>query len=162
MCLAHVGHLLSNVGGARLSAWQPDLGLLNAAGQRLTIICRIFSSSLPTLSRHAQAGNVLFEEWQKDIDLSFGLATIVTAIAATLAGAWLVDHLGSSIRTSMLFCGISTLIGFGLLQAAFAIPDTFPVFLGLFALGEVACFAGTAPASETLPHLHWAVAVAGM
>ena len=113
-----------------------------------------------TLSRCAQAGNVLFEEWQKEIDVSFGLATIMTAIVATLAGAWLVDHLGSSIRTSMLFCGISTLLGFGLLQAAFAIPDTFPVFLALFALGEVACFAGTAPASE--PHLPWAAAGAAL
>ena len=99
----------------------------------------------------AQAGNVLFEQYQKEIDISFGLATIITAIIATLAGAWLVDHLGSSIRTSMLFCGISTLVGFGLLEAAFAVPDTFPVFLMLFSLGEVACFAGTAPASKPSP-----------
>ena len=91
---------------------------------------------------------MLFEQYQKEIDISFGLATIITAIIATLAGAWLVDHLGSSIRTSMLFCGISTLVGFGLLEAAFAVPDTFPVFLMLFSLGEVACFAGTAPASK--------------
>ena len=49
-----------------------------------------------------QAGNVLFREREDVIDSAFGLVTILTAVVATLAGAWLVDRLGSSIRASML------------------------------------------------------------
>ena len=41
-------------------------------------------------------------------------------------------------------------VGFAVLEAAFVIPDSFPLFVLLFSLGEVASFAGTAPASTLL------------
>ena len=57
-----------------------------------------------------QAGSALFGTPQQTVDLVFGATTIVTAVIATLVGAWMVDRAGSSIRTSMAFCGWSTLV----------------------------------------------------
>ena len=52
----------------------------------------------------------MFGADEEVIDLVFGGATIVTAVIATLVGAWLVDRAGSSIKASMAFCGWSSVV----------------------------------------------------
>lgn len=98
----------------------------------------------------------MFGSPEATIDLVFGVATIITAVIATLVGGYLVDRAGSSIATCMAFCGCSALAGFVVIEAAFllpgsfGLPNSFALFMSLFAVGELLTFAGTAPASEPL------------
>ena len=58
------------------------------------------------------------------------------------------------------FCAGGALLGWLLLELAFAVHGSFELFLLLFALGELCFFTGTAPSSEPCPlqmkcMLHW-------
>ncbi|KAK9811938.1 hypothetical protein WJX73_001048 [Symbiochloris irregularis] len=107
-----------------------------------------------------KAAAELFGTKEESIDMVFGAVTIVTSVIATLVGSLLVDGAGSSIKTSMAFCGWSSVVGFLVIEAAFnlpghlGIPYSFTAFMALFALGELTIFANTAP---TLTVQVWAV-----
>ena len=95
-----------------------------------------------------QAGFKLFGISEEAADLTFGIVTIATSVVATLLGGLFLDAVGSSVRNAMFFCGWSALIGFLVTEAAFVMSTSFPMFMALFAVGELAIFAGTAPSSE--------------
>ncbi|KAL0043420.1 hypothetical protein WJX79_004259 [Trebouxia sp. C0005] len=69
-----------------------------------------------------QAGHELFGVGRESIDLTFGGVTIVTAVVATLLGGWALDRVGSSIKNAMLLNGISAVVGFVAIVAAFWAP----------------------------------------
>lgn len=58
-----------------------------------------------------QAAAELFGTEEERIDMVFGTVIIVTSVIATLVGSLLVDGAGSSIKTSMAFCGWSSVVG---------------------------------------------------
>ncbi|DBA88375.1 TPA: hypothetical protein ACH3X2_004875 [Trebouxia sp. C0005] len=95
-----------------------------------------------------QAGHELFGVGRESIDLTFGGVTIVTAVVATLLGGWALDRVGSSIKNAMLLNGWGAVIGFFAVIAAFWLPPAnatgFVWFMAVFAVGELAIFAGTA------------------
>ncbi|DBB18663.1 TPA: hypothetical protein ACH3X3_000277 [Trebouxia sp. C0006] len=101
-----------------------------------------------------QAGHELFGVGRESIDLTFGGVTIVTAVVATLLGGWALDRVGSSIKNAMLLNGISAVVGFVAIVAAFWIPPAtttgFVWFIIIFAIGELAIFAGTAPVGAVM------------
>ncbi|CAL8464686.1 g4221 [Coccomyxa elongata] len=93
------------------------------------------------------AGFELFDLPQETIDLTFGVVTIATSIVAVLLGGLFIDMVGSSIRNAMLFCSAGALVGFLVIEAGFVYAQSFPVLIVMFAVGELALFAGQAPAS---------------
>ncbi|EIE19048.1 MFS general substrate transporter [Coccomyxa subellipsoidea C-169] len=94
-----------------------------------------------------KAGYELFDLPQETIDLTFGVVTIATSIVAVLLGGLFIDMVGSSIRNAMIFCSAGALVGLIVIEAGFMFAPSFPVLIGMFALGELALFAGQAPCS---------------
>ncbi|BDA49430.1 probable protein spinster homolog 1 [Coccomyxa sp. Obi] len=94
-----------------------------------------------------KAGFELFDLPQETIDLTFGVVTIATSIVAVLLGGLFIDMVGSSIRNAMLFCSAGALVGFLVIEAGFMFAQSFPLLIAMFAIGELALFAGQAPAS---------------
>ncbi|KAK9904850.1 hypothetical protein WJX75_003822 [Coccomyxa subellipsoidea] len=94
-----------------------------------------------------KAGYELFDLPQETIDLTFGVVTIATSIVAVLLGGLFIDMVGSSIRNAMLFCSAGALVGLLVIEAGFMFAPSFPVLIAMFALGELALFAGQAPCS---------------
>ncbi|KAL3134907.1 hypothetical protein ABBQ32_007873 [Trebouxia sp. C0010 RCD-2024] len=96
-----------------------------------------------------QAAHELFGVGRESIDLTFGGVTIITAVVATLLGGWVLDRVGSSIKNAMLMNGWSAIVGFIAIVVAFWLPPAtstgFVWFMAVFAVGELAIFAGTAP-----------------
>eukprot|EP00891_Asterochloris_glomerata_P005956 jgi/Astpho2/5956/Aster-02438 len=98
-----------------------------------------------------QAARELFNLQGDSVDLTFGVVTILTGIVATIVGGVCLDIVGSSLKNAMLLCAWSTLGSFLMIEAAFFFPSgsasSFPVFMAIFAVGELCSFAGTAPSS---------------
>ncbi|KAK9818740.1 hypothetical protein WJX74_006612 [Apatococcus lobatus] len=89
----------------------------------------------------------LFQMPEQNVDLAFGVVTIGAAAMACLLGALAVDIMGSSVRSAMIFCGVSTLLAFVLVECSFMLISNFALFISIFAVGMILLFASVAPTS---------------
>ena len=58
-----------------------------------------------------KAGSQVFHVPGEQADLKFGAVTVLTGIAGTLAGGFLLDKLGSGVRNALIICAGFTFIG---------------------------------------------------
>ncbi|KAJ9470918.1 putative sphingolipid transporter spinster-like protein 1 [Diplonema papillatum] len=71
-------------------------------------------------------------------DLYMGIMVVVSGVAGTLCGGWLLDKLGGGYRNATRVCCIGMLLGATLCTAAFWVPPENPnvvAFFTLFSLG---------------------------
>lgn len=87
-----------------------------------------------------KAGKRIFNLEGETADLVFGGVTVLTGVFGSLIGGLLLDWLGSTLSNANLVCGLGQLVGALLLLPAFLFAQTFPVFVVLFALGELGLF----------------------
>lgn len=92
-----------------------------------------------------KAGKRIFNLEGETADLVFGGVTVLTGVFGSLIGGLLLDWLGSTLSNANLVCGLGQLVGALLLLPAFLFAKTFPVFVVLFALGELGLFTLQSP-----------------
>eukprot|EP00798_Chlamydomonas_sp_ICE-L_P006590 gene6590-3244_t len=94
------------------------------------------------------AGKALFfdvDDDSSDADLAFGGMTVLTGIAGSLAGGFLLDRVGSTLVNANIICATSCIVGCFFALIAFIFTQTFAQFMTFFALGQLAMFALQAP-----------------
>lgn len=105
-----------------------------------------------------KAGARIFSLPAQTADLAFGALTVVTGVAGSLGGGVALDALGATLSNAALLCGVGNLVGLALALVAFMCAHSFPVFVVLFGLAELALFSQQAPVTALVlwgvpPHL---------
>jgi len=96
-----------------------------------------------------KAARQLFNLGPEWVDLLFGALTAASSVCGTLAGAAVSDLLGSTLRRSMLVCGVVSLLAFVLFEVAFLSSTliSFPSFMALLGTGMLFLFAASGPSN---------------
>jgi len=87
-----------------------------------------------------KAGREMYGLKGTTADLYFGGVTVITGVCGGLGGGILLDWMGTTLRNANLVCAVASLGGLAAVLVAFLAAKTFPVFLGLFAIGELLLF----------------------
>lgn len=114
-------------------------------------VCVAMACSTAVLGAYAfygpQAGRDVFQMHARTVDLAFGGITVATGVFGTLAGGFLLDKVGSSLRNGLVLCAVSLAAGTLFMTAAFGLAKTFAAFCAVFGLGQVALFMAQAPSN---------------
>jgi predicted MFS family arabinose efflux permease len=84
-----------------------------------------------------KAASELFQ--LKSADMVFGATTVLTGVAGTLGGAYVLDRRKASVASALAFCAIACAVSFVVLLLAFQ-ARTLGLFIPVFAAGELALF----------------------
>mmetsp|Transcript_5787 Transcript_5787/g.10034 ORF Transcript_5787/g.10034 Transcript_5787/m.10034 type:complete len:512 (-) Transcript_5787:461-1996(-) len=121
--------------------------------QRVWVLaCIGYTSYVAVLGCYAywgpKAGKALYfrESSGEQADLVFGGVTVVTGVVGSLAGGFLLDRMGSSLRSANLICAGAVGLGLLVLLPAFLATKTFTQFMAAFAAGQLLIFMLQAPA----------------
>ena len=104
-----------------------------------------------------KAGYAIFKDYLRTstrADMILGGVTVVSGIAGTLLGGYVVDSRGSSLATALRTSALAALVGFVFLEIAFAC-NSFAVFIVLLLIGQTFAFALQAPVNAVVL---WSVA----
>ena len=121
------------------SFWKDMVALLRLP--LFTLTCLALAAHTATVGCYSYYGPKAASELFHlgSADMVFGATTVLTGVAGTLGGAYVLDRRQASVATALGFCTIACAVSFVVLMLAFQ-ARSLGLFIPVFAAGELALF----------------------